>query len=47
MVLGFFLADMMNHTDCFTNVEPALCPGNNSYLVMVSNFPNVVLDPIG
>ena len=23
MVLGFSLADMMNHIDCFTSVEPA------------------------
>ena len=36
MVLGFSLADMMNHIDCFTSVEPALCPGDKSYLVMVS-----------
>ena len=35
MVLGFSLADMMNHIDCFTSVEPALCPGDKSYLVMV------------
>ena len=34
MVLGFSLADMMNHIDFFTSVEPALCPGNKSYLVM-------------
>ena len=46
MVLGFSLADMMNHIDCFTSVEPALCPGNKSYLVMVNNFLNVLLDPI-
>ena len=47
MVLGFSLADMMNHIDCFTSVEPALCPGNKSYLFMVNNFLNVLLDPIG
>ena len=48
MVLGFSLADMMNHIDCFTSVEhKALCPGNKSYLVMVNNFLNVVLYPIG
>ena len=35
MVLGFSLADMMNHIDCFTGVEPALCPRDKSYLVMV------------
>ena len=47
MVLGFSLADMMNHIDCFTGVEPALCPRDKSYLVMVNNFLNVLLDPIG
>ena len=47
MVLGFSLADMMNHIDCFTSVEPALCPGDKSYLVMVNNLLNVLLDPIG
>ena len=47
MVLVFSLADMMNHIDCFTGVEPALCPGDKSYLVMVNNFLNVLLDPIG
>ena len=47
MVLGFSLADMMNHIDCFTSVEPALCPGDKSYLVMANNFLNVLLDPIG
>ena len=47
MVLGFSLADMMNHIDCFTSAEPALCPGNKSYLVMVNTFLNVLLDPIG
>ena len=31
MVLGFSLADMMNHIDCFTGVEPALCPRDKSY----------------
>ena len=44
MVLGFSLADMMNHIDCFTGVEPALCPRDKSYLVMVpmriSNKPS-------
>ena len=47
MVLGFSLADMINHIDCFMSVEPALCPGDKSYLVMVNNFLNVLLDPIG
>ena len=47
MVLGLSLADMMNDIDFFTRVEPALCPGDKSYLVMVNNFLNVLLDPIG
>ena len=47
MVLGFSLADMMNHIDCFTSAEPALCPGNKSFLVMVNNFLNVLLDSTG
>ena len=42
MVLGFSLADMMNHIDGFTSVEPALCPGDNSYLVMVNNFLKII-----
>ena len=46
MVLGFSLAVMMNHIDCFMRVEPAVCPGDKSYLVMVNNFLNVLLDPI-
>ena len=46
MLLGFSLADMMNHIDCFMGVEPALCPRDKSYLVMVNNFLNVLLDPI-
>ena len=46
MVLGFSLADLMNHIDCFMSVEPALCPGDKSYLVMVNNFLNVLLDPL-
>ena len=47
MVLVFSLADMMNHTDCFMSVEPALCPGDQSYLVVVNDFLNVLLDTIG
>ena len=47
MVLGFSFADTMNHIDCLTSVEPALCSGDKSYLVMMDNFLNVLLDPIG
>ena len=46
MVLGFSLADMMNHIDCFTGVEPALCPRDKSYLVMVYDSSNVLLNLI-
>ena len=44
---SFSLADMINHIDCFTSVEPALHPGDKSNLVMVNNLLNVLLDPIG
>ena len=47
MVLGFSLADMMNHIDCFTSVEQALHPGNPSHLVMASNLLYVLLGPVG
>ena len=43
MVLSFSLADMMNHIDFFTGVEPALCPRDKSFLVMVNNFLNKIL----
>ena len=45
--LGFSLADMINHIDCFTSVEPALHPRDKSHSVRVDNFLNVLLDPIG
>ena len=41
MVLVFSLADMINHIDCFTSVESALCPGEKSYFVMVNSLLNV------
>ena len=47
MVLDFPLVAMINHIDCFMNVEPALHPGDKSHLVMVNNLLNVLLDPIG
>ena len=46
MVLVFSLVDMINHIDCFTSVEPALHHGDKSYLVMMNNLLNVLLDPI-
>ena len=45
--LFFSLADMMNHIDRLTSVEPALRPGDKSHLIMVNNLLNVLLDPIG
>ena len=42
MVLGFSLSDMMNHIDCFTSVEPALCSEDKFYLVMLNKFLNVL-----
>ena len=47
MVLGFSLADMIYHIDCFMSVEPDLHPGDKSHLVMVNNLLNGLLDPIG
>ena len=47
MVLGFSVADMMNHIDCFTSVEPALHSRDKSYLVIVNNLLNVLLYPVG
>ena len=47
MVLGFSLADMMSHIDCFTSVEPAVHPRDKSHLVMVNNLLNVLLGTIG
>ena len=47
MVLVFSFADMINHIDCFTSVEPALHPGDKSHLVMVNNLLTVLFDPIG
>ena len=47
MALVFYLADMINHIDCFTSVKPALHPRDKSHLAMVNNLLNVLLDPIG
>ena len=47
MVLVFSLVDMIYHIDCFTSVEPALHPGDESHLVMVNHLLNVLLDPSG
>ena len=44
MVLVFSLVDMIYHIDCFADVEPALHPGDKSYLVMVSHLLNVLVE---
>ena len=44
-VLSFI--DVMNHVNCFVDVEPALHPRYKSHLVVVNNFSNVVLEPVG
>ena len=45
LVLSFI--DVMNHVNCFTDIEPALHPRDESHLVVVNNFFNVLLDPVG
>ena len=45
IVLSFF--DVMNHINCFADIEPALHPRYKSCLVVVNNFLNVFLDPVG
>ena len=44
-VLSFI--DVMNHIDCFADIEPALHPRYKSHLVVVNNFFNVLLDLVG
>ena len=46
MVLDSFLVGMIYHADLFANVEPPLHPRHESYLVMMDNPFNVLLDPI-
>ena len=45
LVLSFI--DVMNHSDCFMDIEPSLHPRYKSHLVVVNNFFNVLLDPVG
>ena len=45
LVLSFI--DVMNHIDCFADIEAALHPRYKSHLVVVNNFLNVLLDPVG
>ena len=47
MVLVLSFIDVMNHIDCFVDIEPALHPRYNSQLVVVNNFFNVLLDLVG
>ena len=47
MVLVLSFIDVMSHTDCFADIEPALHPRHKSHLVVVDNFLNVLLDLVG
>ena len=47
MVLVLSFINVMNHIDCFVDIEPALNPRYKSHLVMVNNFFNVLLDLVG
>ena len=44
-VLSFI--DVMYYIDCFADIEPTLHPRYKSHLVVVNNFFNVLLDPVG
>jgi len=44
MVFILFLIDLVYHVDCFANIEPPLHFKNKSYLIMVNDFFNVLLD---
>ena len=47
MVLVLSCIDVMNHVKCFADIEPALHLRCTSHLVVVSDFFNVLLDPVG
>ena len=47
MVLVLSFIDVMNHINCFADIEPALHPRYKSHLVLVNNFFNVLLDLVG
>ena len=47
MVLVLSFIDVMNHVNCFADIEQALHPSYKSHLVMVNNFFNVLLDLVG
>ena len=44
MVLVLSFIDVMNHVNCFADIEPALHPRYKSHVVMVNNFFNVLLE---
>ena len=44
--LSFFFIDVMNHIDCFADIERALHSRNKSHLILVNNIFNVLLDPV-
>ena len=45
LILSFI--DVMNHVNCFADIEPALHPRYKSHLVVVNYFFNVLLDAVG
>ena len=47
MVLVLSFIDVMNHVNCFADIEPALHPRYKSHLVVVNIFFNVLLDLVG
>ena len=48
MVLVLSFIDVMNHVNCLADIEPALHLRYKSHLVVVvNNFFNVLLDPVG
>ena len=47
MVLVLSFIDVMNHVNCFADIEPGLHPRYKSFLVVVNNFFNVLLDLVG
>ena len=47
MVLVLSFTDVMNHVNCFADIESALHPRYKSRLVVVNNFFNALLDPVG
>ena len=42
MVLVLSFIDVMNHINCFVDIEPALPPWYKFHLVVVNNFFNVL-----